>query len=190
MRLTSVLLAGLAALAAPAALAHTGSHPVDGFLSGFSHPFAGLDHMLAMAGVGLWAVRVAPRRAWLLPLVFVAVMALGAGLAIVGLPLACEETGIAASVLLLGALVASMARLGIGHAALLVGLFALFHGHAHGAEMATGAEFAAYAAGFAAATALLHWAGMALGTALLKVPALYRGLGAVMGAGGLILLFA
>lgn len=190
MRLTSVFLAGLAALATPAALAHTGAHPLDGFVSGFSHPFAGADHLLAMAGVGLWAVRVAPRRVWLLPLVFVAVMALGAGLAVAGLPLAGEETGIAASVLLLGALVASMARLGVGHAALLVGLFALFHGHAHGTEMAVGADFAAYAAGFAAATALLHLAGMALGWALLRAPLLYRGLGALMGAGGLILLLA
>ncbi|WP_217995163.1 HupE/UreJ family protein, partial [Methylogaea oryzae] len=104
--------------------------------------------------------------------------------------LAGEETGIAASVLLLGLLMASMARLGIGHAALLVGLFALFHGHAHGAEMAAGADFSAYAAGFAAATALPHIAGIALGWSLLRVPVLYRGLGGLMGAWGTFLLFA
>lgn len=190
MRLTSALMAGLATLVAPAALAHTGHLPVDGFLSGFAHPFVGADHLAAMAGVGLWAVVAAPRRAWLLPLAFVAVMALGAALAVAGLPLAGDETGIAASVLLLGALVAVKARLHLGHATLLVSLSALFHGHAHGAEMAAGADFAAYAAGFAAATAVLHLTGVILGRVLLCVPALYRGVGGLMGAWGAFLLWA
>lgn len=190
MRLTSVLLAGLATLAAPAALAHTGSHPVAGFLSGLTHPFAGPDHLLAMLGVGLWAVRVAPRRAWWLPVVFVVVMALGGLLGAAGLPLAGGETGIAASVLLLGALVACMARLPGLHAAALVGLFALFHGHAHGLEMAAGADFAAYAFGFASATALLHGIGIVLGLALLRRPLVYRGVGGLMGAWGAFLLLS
>ena len=179
-----------AVLAAPAAFAHTGSHPVAGFVSGFTHPFAGLDHLLAMVGVGLWAVRTAPRQAWLLPAAFVAVMTVGGALGTAGLPLGGTETGIAASVLLLGALVASMARLPVIHAALLVGLFALFHGYAHGMEMTAGDDFAAYSAGFLVATGALHLLGIGLSRLLLPMPALYRAVGGLMGLWGAYLLLS
>jgi urease accessory protein len=185
MRVISCL---LALLAAPAAHAHTGGHTVDGWLAGFVHPFLGLDHLLAMTGVGLWAVRTAPRRAWLLPVVFVMVMTAGGALGAAGLPLAGTETGLAASVVLLGVLTAAMARLPDVIAALLVGLFALLHGHAHGAEMAAGFSFATYALGFAAATALLHLLGIGLGRLMLPFPAFYRGVGGMMGIGGALLL--
>jgi len=172
----------------PVALAHTGMHPVDGFVSGFTHPFLGTDHLLAMIAVGLWAVAVAPRRVWLLPLAFMAVMGLGGWLGAAGIPLAYTETGIAASVVLLGLLVAGKVRLSQFTAVSLVSLFALFHGHAHGAEISADAELWTYAAGFVAATGLLHLAGVILGGWLLAKPVWYRGCGIVMGATGLALL--
>lgn len=172
----------------PVALAHTGAHPVEGFVSGFTHPFLGADHLLAMIAVGLWAVAVAPRRVWLLPLAFMAVMGLGGWLGAAGIPLAYTETGIAASVVLLGLLVTGKVRVSQFTAVGLVGLFALFHGHAHGTEIGTGVEPCAYAAGFLAATGLLHLAGVMLGRRLLAKPLWYRGCGAAMGAMGLALL--
>lgn len=172
----------------PVALAHTGMHPVDGFVSGFTHPFLGTDHLLAMIAVGLWAVAVAPRRVWLLPLAFMAVMGLGGWLGAAGIPLAYTETGIAASVVLLGLLVAGKVRLSQFTAVSLVSLFALFHGHAHGAEISADAELWTYAAGFVATTGLLHLTGIVLGRLLLAKPVWYRGCGIVMGATGLALL--
>lgn len=172
----------------PVALAHTGAHPVEGIVSGFAHPFLGADHLLAMIAVGLWAVAVSPRRVWLLPLAFMAVMGLGGWLGAAGIPLAYTETGIAASVVLLGLLVASKVRLSQCTAASLVSLFALFHGHAHGAEIGADAELWAYAAGFITSTGLLHLTGVILGGLLQAKPAWYRGCGLVMGATGLALL--
>lgn len=172
----------------PVALAHTGAHPIAGFLSGFTHPFLGLDHLLAMIAVGLWAVAVAPRRVWLLPLAFMAVMGLGGWLGAAGIPLAGAEIGIAASVALLGLLVTGKVRVSQFTAVSLVSLFALFHGQAHGAEIGAGVELWIYAAGFVAATGLLHLTGVVLGRLLLAKPAWYRGCGAVMGAMGLALL--
>jgi urease accessory protein len=172
----------------PVALAHTGMHPVAGFMSGFTHPFLGTDHLLAMIAVGLWAAAVAPRRVWLLPPAFMAVMGLGGWLGAAGIPLAYAETGIAASVVLLGLLVAGKVRLSQFTAVALVGLFALFHGHAHGAEIGPGVEPWAYASDFLAATGLLHLAGVILGRRLLATPAWYRTCGAAMGAMGLALL--
>lgn len=190
MRPIRLLLPAALLCLAPAAFAHTGSHPVAGFVSGFTHPFAGSDHWLAMVAVGLWTVLAAPRRIWLLPLAFMAVMALGAGLGASGLPLAGTETGIAASVLLLGALLTAMAKLPQWHAVALVSLFALFHGYAHGTEMAAGTAYADYAIGFVAATGSLHLFGIALGRLLLRIPALYRSVGGLMGAWGAFLLLS
>jgi urease accessory protein len=172
----------------PVALAHTGVHPVAGFLSGFAHPFLGIDHLLAMIAIGLWAVAAAPRRVWLLPLAFVSVMGLGGWLGAAGIPLAYTETGIAASVVLLGLLVSGRVRLSPFTAVGLVGLFALFHGYAHGAEIGADVELWAYAAGFVAATGLLHLTGIVLGRLLLAKPVWYRSCGAAMSAMGLALL--
>lgn len=164
-------LIGLAALAPGAALAHSGAGQLGGFAAGLGHPLLGLDHLLAMLGVGLWASRLAAegqRRAlWAVPLAFLAAMALGGGAALTGLGLPAVELGIAGSVLLLGLLIAAPAlfnsRMPTGAAMALVAAFALFHGHAHGLEMPAAAQPVAYAAGFLAATATLHAAGAGLG---------------------------
>ena len=180
-----------AASAAPA-LAHTGigahSH---GFLAGFLHPLMGLDHMLAMLGIGIWAAQLGKRAVWLVPTAFVAVMAGGAMLAIAGAPLPMVEFGIAGSVLVIGALIACGARMPVALAMSLAGVFALFHGHAHGTELPGFAHPAAYAAGFVAATALLHGAGIGI-THLVRAQAIrlpFRVGGAMMAAigGGLLL---
>ena len=150
------------ALSAPA-LAHTGigAHG-NGFAAGFLHPLMGLDHMLAMLGIGLWAAQLGRRAMWMVPTAFVAVMVAGAGLALSGAALPMVEFGIAGSVLVIGTLVALGARMPVALAMGLAGAFALFHGHAHGTELPGFADPAAYGAGFVAATALLHGAGLAL----------------------------
>lgn len=148
-------------LATGSALAHPG-HESASFLSGFAHPLAGLDHLLAMFAVGLYAVSQAQRVRWLLPTAFVLAMLAGAGLGAVGAGLPAVEAGIAASVLVLGLLIAFMVRLPLAASLPLVALFALFHGHAHHAEMGDG-TLATYAVGFALATALLHATGWLIG---------------------------
>ena len=159
--IASAAVMGLA-LATPA-FAHTGvgvhSH---GFAAGFLHPLMGLDHMLAMLGVGVWAAQIGKRAAWLVPAAFVAVMIAGAGLALSGIAMPMVEFGIAGPVLAIGALIAFGTRLPVGVAMGLAGLFALFHGHAHGTELPGFAHPAAYGAGFVAATALLHAGGVAI----------------------------
>lgn len=179
----------LLALVSPAVFAHTG-HPVDGVLSGIVHPLMGLDHLLAMLSVGLWAAFMSHdlRRCWRLPAAFMAFMLVGGMLGASGFPLALAESGIALSVLLLGALLCAMTRVSMPLALMLVALFATFHGYAHGAEMQDGTAFIGYAAGFVAATAMLHVAGIALGRRLLRIPALYRASGFAIGATGLVLL--
>lgn len=137
-----------------------------GLAQGLAHPLGGLDHLLAMVAVGVWAAQRGGRALWAVPLAFVAMMALGGALGFAGWPLPWVETGIAGSVLALGLLIAFAVPLPISAAAAVVGLFAVFHGQAHGAELPQAASPLAYAAGFVAATALLHAAGVALGTML------------------------
>ena len=181
------------ALAAPAA-AHTGIEAHGhGFVAGSLHPLMGLDHLLAMLGVGVWAAQLGKRATWLVPAAFVGVMIVGAGLALVGAPLPMVEFGIAGSVLVIGALIALGARMPVGLAMGLVGLFALFHGHAHGTELPGFAHPAAYGAGFVIATALLHAAGVGIAFAVrtyaAKLP--FRVAGAAMAlVGGSLLLGA
>jgi urease accessory protein len=151
----------LAALLAPApAFAHGGGDHLHGFMAGFVHPLGGLDHILAMLAVGLWAGLVGGRAAWLLPAGFLGGMALGGTLGMAGIGLPMVEAGILASVIVLGALVAASARLSLLAAMPLVAVFGLLHGHAHGAELALGTAALGYAAGFLLATAALHAAGM------------------------------
>jgi len=179
------------ALATPA-FAHTGvgahSH---GFAAGFLHPLMGLDHMLAMLGVGIWAAQLGQRATWLVPAAFVAVMIAGAGLALSGIAMPMVEVGIAGSVLVIGTLIALGTRLPVGVAMSLVGLFALFHGHAHGTELPGFAHPAAYGAGFVAATALLHAGGVGIASVVRRQAARlpFRIAGAMMAAvgGGLLL---
>lgn len=145
-----------------AALAHTGVGEVSGFAAGFWHPLGGLDHLLAMLAVGLWAAQIGGKATWQIPCAFVGVMVLGSVAGMIGLHVPMVEQGILASVLVLGALVAVALRCPAPVCAALAGLFALFHGHAHGTEMPLGAGALAYVAGFSLATALLHGAGIAL----------------------------
>lgn len=174
--------------ASEACLAHTGQQSLDGMAAGLAHPLSGSDHILAMLGVGVWAAML-PGANWRLPAVFMSVMVLGGILGASGMSLDGVEAGIAASVLVLGLLVAVKARPRFPVALAVTGLFALFHGAAHGTEAAEGADFAAYALGFVAATGLLHLSGIVLGRTILRVPALYRMLGAAAAAWGFFLLF-
>lgn len=147
-------------LLAGSASAHPG-HETASFMTGFGHPLGGLDHLLAMLAVGLYAARQPARPRWMLPATFVLAMLGGAALSAGGVALAEVESGIAASVLVLGLLIAFVARIPLGASAPLVGLFAVLHGHAHLSEMG-GATMLAYVAGFVAATALLHALGFAV----------------------------
>lgn len=163
------------------AWAHPG-HPGHDFAAGWQHPLLGLDHLLAMVAVGLLGVRMGGRALWLMPAMFVASMLFGGVAAAAGLPLPGVEWGIMASVLVLGLLVAVSPRLPLTAGATLVALFAVFHGHAHAAEMAAGGTLGAYAAGFVASTALLHVSGVVGGLLLTRVVSS----GAVRVAGGAI----
>jgi urease accessory protein len=172
---------GAAALTSTAALAHDGVHAV-GFAAGFAHPFSGLDHLLAMTGLGLWAAGTDSRGRWLLPALFVAGMAAGGVLALSGVALPGVELGIAGSVVAIGLLIAAGQRLPLAAAGGIAVLAALFHGHAHGTEMAG----AAAAAGALLATAALHGAGVGLGMAAThpRLVRVLRGAGALIAALG------
>lgn len=146
-----------------AASAHTGEAAGGGLLAGFLHPILGWDHVAAMVAVGLWGAFLGPPAIWLLPVTFPLVMALGGALGGAGVPIPGIETGIAGSALVIGAAVLLALHPPLVIAAVTVGFFAIFHGHAHGAEMSQTASPLAYAAGFVIATGLLHLAGIALG---------------------------
>ena len=171
------------------ALAHTGMEHAVSFASGFAHPWTGLDHMLAMVAVGLWAGLNGGRALWVWPAAFVGVMLAGGALGIAGVPVPLVEPGILASVIVLGLLVLAAARLPVALGAALVAMFALLHGHVHGAELPSGAAALTYAAGFALATALLHAVG--LGIAYLGRSTgdklVVRGAGAAVAAAGVAL---
>jgi urease accessory protein len=144
------------------------AHIVDGsatggFVGGFAHPLFGLDHVVAMVAVGLWGTFLGPPAIWLLPITFPMVMALGGAIAILGVPAPGVEIGIAASAIVLGGMIALAARPPLVVAALIVGAFAIFHGHAHGAELPPGTDAVAFSVGFVMATGLLHLAGIAFG---------------------------
>lgn len=170
--------------------AHTNGLPHMDFAAGLSHPFSGLDHILAMVAVGLWAAQLGGRALWLVPLTFVLTMAAGGALGFMGMPLPHVELGIAGSVLVLGGLVALSSRLPLAASMGLVGIFAVFHGYAHGAEMAAEASAVWYSLGFMVATAILHGIGIGAGVAAGRgVPArLVRFSGAAIAASGLVML--
>jgi len=154
----------LVLLQAQTALAHPQQGQAAGFLTGFQHPIAGLDHVLAMVAVGLWGAQLGAPAVWLLPVAFPMVMALGGMLGLMGVPLPGIEYGIAASAILLGAAVMLEVRPPLAVAALGVGIFAIFHGHAHGTELPAGESALLYSMGFVAATGCLHAAGIGIGT--------------------------
>ncbi len=171
----------LAAMLVTPALAHTGN-VASGFVGGFEHPLFGPDHLAAMVAVGLWGAFLGAPAIFLLPVMFPLVMALGGVLGIARVPLPGVEIGIAMSAVVLGMMVALAARPPLWIAAVIVGAFAIFHGHAHGAELPLGADALAFSAGFVIATGCLHLTGIAFGL-LARWPA---GRIAVRAAGGAI----
>jgi urease accessory protein len=187
---TIATFATLVAGAAPA-LAHTGVGQASGFFAGFSHPLSGLDHMLAMLAVGIWSALASKGhtgRIWVAPVAFVAAMLLGAWAGYLALPLPMVETGIALSVVLLGLMIVARVDLPLAVGVGLIALFAIYHGHAHGAE-ATG-EIVAYMGGFAFATAMLHVAGIGFGLAMTRVRLAAVTAGSLIAAAGAYMLTA
>lgn len=156
---------GIAFFLPSLAHAHVGVGDTTGFAQGVGHPLRGVDHILAMIAVGLWAAQRPGRARWVIPATFVLVMAFAGAVGMMGILVPFAEQGIVISVLVLGVLVAGAVRLPLFASALVVGLFAIFHGHAHGAEMPPNASGLAYGAGFVLATGLLHALG--IGVALL-----------------------
>jgi urease accessory protein len=154
-----ILFAVLMLGASGAALAHPG-HGVSGFAAGLAHPFSGLDHLLAMVAVGIWAVQSGGRRVWLLPGTFMTLLVTGAGVALNWQGLGMVEPGIAASVLALGLLVSLSMRLPVGLSMGITAVFGFLHGYAHGLELPASAHPASYALGFLLATAFLHLSGV------------------------------
>jgi urease accessory protein len=181
-RLTPVLFLATAA----AALAHPGHGDQSGVVAGLAHPLSGWDHILAMVAVGLWAAQL--RSPLLVPAAFLGMMSVGGVLGQLAGGLPGIDQGIAVTVMLLGLLVARSVRLPVAYAAAIVGLFAMFHGYAHGAEMPATAGGLAYGAGFIVATALLHAAGLGLGYLALRRDArLPKAAGWAIAAAGVVI---
>jgi urease accessory protein len=186
MKYSRTLALTVLCLFAGSASAHSGNHLLTGFSSGLSHPLLGLDHLLAMIAIGLWAAQQGGRALWAVPLAFIGAMGVGGGLAWAGLALPQLETGIAASVLVLGLLIATRRQWAVTAGMTVAAGFALFHGYAHGLEMPQAVSPALYALGFVLATACLHGVGIAgslIGRHAMQVA------GAAIAASGLAMLF-
>jgi urease accessory protein len=168
------------------ALAHEQVGVSGGLVSGLLHPLSGMDHLIAMVAVGIWGAQLGAPAIWVLPITFPLVMAFGGVLGVMRIPLPVPEVAIAFSALMLGAAVAVRLRVPFAVAAVVVGSFAIFHGHAHGVELPGAANPLAYGVGFVVATGLLHLCGIVIGT-LSRWPAgerLIQGLGAAIAAVG------
>ncbi len=190
IRRIPLALTALAVTAAPA-FAHLNPDEHGSFMAGFSHPLFGLDHILVMVAVGLWAAQIGGKALWGVPAAFVATMAIGFGLALAGVDLPFVEPAILASVVALGLLVAMAVKLDTAASAAIVAVFALFHGHAHGGELGSAGALE-FGTGFVVATALLHVAGIGLGLGIVRLSgggAAARILGAVTALAGLVLAF-
>lgn len=187
--LTAILLLA----ASSAAFAHPG-HDVSGFAAGLMHPFSGLDHLLAMVAVGMWAAqgntkKRGRRKVWLLPATFMTTLAAGAGIAMQWQSLPLVESGIAVSVLALGLIIALSLQLPAALSVAITALFGLLHGYAHGIELPASAAPAEYALGFLAATAALHLSGIMTGLAMRqRYAVLSRLLGSAIAISGVYLL--
>lgn len=153
---------------APIASAHPG-HDHTGFTAGAAHPLSGLDHLLAMIAIGIWAARIGGRAIWMLPATFVCAMLAGGVLSSVGVALPAVESTIAASVLVLGIALAIRVKPPLWIAMTVAALFAIFHGYAHMTELAAGHSAARYAAGFLISTITLHAIGLSLGMFAMRV---------------------
>ena len=158
-----LLVLALLLLSAEALDAHDQIGQARSFVTGFLHPLSGLDHVVAMIAVGLWGAQLGAPAIWILPVTFPLVMAFGGFLGLIGVPIPHVELGIALSAVLLGAMVAAEARPPLAVAAILVGIFAIFHGHAHGTELPAGQSGLTYSIGFVVATGCLHALGIAVG---------------------------
>lgn len=184
---------GLVALAlcSGEASAHLLAGEAGGFLSGFEHPAAGLDHVLAMVSVGIWGAQLGAPALWLLPVMFPMVMALGGFLGLIGVPVPGVEVGIAVSALVLGTAILLQWRPPVAAALFVVCVFAIFHGHAHGTELPPGESGLLYSMGFVIATGCLHLVGITAGLAHRwgwGARAL-QGAGAAVASGGLFFLW-
>ena len=157
------LIVAMFSISAGPAFAHSENGVAIDFVGGFTHPIFGPDHVVAMVAVGLWGAFLGMPAIWVLPVVFPLVMAVAGALGVVGMPLPGVEIGIALSAIALGGMVAFAAKPPLWIAAILVGAFAVFHGHAHGAELPVGADAIAYSMGFVVATGMLHVSGIAFG---------------------------
>jgi urease accessory protein len=155
----------LAVFALPA-FAHPGHGAESGFVSGALHPLFGIDHLLAMVAVGIWAVQLGSRAMWMVPLSFCAAMIAGAALGYAGIALPLVEPLIAISVLSLGLLVVCASKLKPLHGAAVIAAFALFHGAAHSAETGAGIAPLAFMGGVVLSTVALHFAGAATAAVL------------------------
>lgn len=186
--------AGIFAGATAPAFAHLDPEGHGSFMAGFSHPLFGMDHILVMIAVGLWAAQIAhssPNKhaLWMVPAAFVGAMALGFIIALAGIDLPFVEPAILASVIALGLFVAMAVKLPVAASAAIVGMFALFHGHAHGGELGSAGALQ-FGIGFVIATAMLHGAGIALGLGIARFsPLIARGLGIITALLGLSLAF-
>lgn len=145
------------------AIAHVQQGQAQGLITGLGHPVSGIDHVLAMIAVGIWGAQLGAPALWLLPVTFPMAMAFGGFLGLAGIAVPGVEIGIAVSALLLGLLVAREVKPPFVLAAVLVGAFAIFHGHAHGTELPAGQNGLTYSIGFVAATGSLHGVGILIG---------------------------
>jgi len=173
------------------ALAHIQQGQAIGFVTGLEHPWSGLDHVLAMIAVGIWGAQLGNPALWLLPVTFPMVMSLGAMMGLLGIPLPGIEIGIAVSAILLGAMVLGEVKPKLYIATVMVGFFAIFHGHAHGTELPPGQSGLLYSMGFVIATGVLHGIGILIGT-IHRWPAgklVLRGAGAFIAAMGVFFLW-
>lgn len=189
-RRITLALAALATTTAPA-FAHLNPQEHGSFMAGFSHPLFGLDHILVMVAVGLWAAQIGGKALWAVPAAFVTTMAIGFGLALAGIDLPFVEPAILASVVALGLLVAMAVRLDTVMSAAIVAVFALFHGHAHGGELGSAGALS-FGVGFVIATALLHGSGIALGLGIARLSGgaiAARIIGGLTAIAGLVLSF-
>jgi urease accessory protein len=179
-------------LAWPASvLAHVEQGQAVGFITGLEHPWSGLDHVLAMIAVGIWGAQLGNPALWILPVTFPMVMSLGAMMGLLGIPLPGIEIGIAVSAILLGTMVLGEVKPKLYIAAVMVGFFAIFHGHAHGTELPAGQSGLLYSMGFVIATGVLHSIGITIGL-IHRWPAgklALRGAGAFIAAMGFVFLW-
>jgi urease accessory protein len=169
------------------------AHPLlgtqSGFSNGFFHPLSGLDHILAMLAVGIWAAQMGGKAKWIIPITFVGIMSVGGMLGMNNISLPFAEIGILVSVVVLGVLILAGVRLPMLVSSILVGVFALCHGHTHGTELPAAASGVMYAIGFALTTIVLHLSGIGFGTAVTKIAneKIVKFSGAVIALMGLIL---